>query len=585
MLPLTAVLTDLLRDVTKFAQHLSGLQLRGYQVQVAQAILTSIRQHRGDSIVVMFPRQSGKNELQAQIECYLLTVMSQMDAELVKVSPTWKPQSLNAMRRLERVLNHNLVTRDRWKKQSGYSYKVGSAQIFFLSGEPHASTVGHTASTLLQCDEAQDVQPGKWDKDFLPMAASTNATRVYWGTAWTSKTLLARELRAAQAAEGRDGRRRAFVLTADDVGREVPAYAAFVADQVAKLGRNHPLIRTQFFSEEIDADGGLFPPARRALMQGTHGWQTAPFPGVTYAFLLDVAGEDETADTTGELSNKGRDSTALTIVAVDLTTVSDPLINAPTYRTVCRYGWTGIKHPRLYAQLKSLAELWQPRHFVADATGVGAGLVTFLDKALPGILRPFSFSSVSKSALGWGFLGIIESRRYQEHTNLAALHPNDMAVQALRTLLTTHFTPRDLTVLCFDLQLPTPAGSHAQQAWDILGECTRRGMLSRLITYGLDTHPELDWSSIQPADDRGVVKHQLEFWRQLEYVEYTAGEHQSLRWSVPNGRRDPTTGEDIHDDWVMAAALCAQLDAEPWSQAHSTVIEYADPLTAMEQNF
>ncbi len=54
--------------------------------------------------MVMFPRQSGKNELQAQVEAYLLAMYGDMDTEMVKVSPTYKPQTQNAMRRLQRVL-------------------------------------------------------------------------------------------------------------------------------------------------------------------------------------------------------------------------------------------------------------------------------------------------------------------------------------------------------------------------------------------------------------------------------------------------------------------------------------------------
>ncbi len=50
---------------------------------------------------MIFPRQSGKNEVQAQLESYLLTYLREIDAEIVKVSPTWRPQSINAMRRLE----------------------------------------------------------------------------------------------------------------------------------------------------------------------------------------------------------------------------------------------------------------------------------------------------------------------------------------------------------------------------------------------------------------------------------------------------------------------------------------------------
>lgn len=146
----------------------------------------------------------------------------------------------------------------------------------------------------------------------------------------------------------------------------MPAYGAFVAEQTAKLGRNHPLVRTQFYSEEIDADGGLFPPARRALLHGTHPAQVAPQPGHTYALLLDVAGGDEqqSADPTAETSK--RDSTALTVVDVDLATVSDDLIHAPTYRIVQRYEWLNIKHSALYGPLLNLAKHWNARSVVVD---------------------------------------------------------------------------------------------------------------------------------------------------------------------------------------------------------------------------
>ncbi len=148
---------------------------------------------------------------------------------------------------------------------------------------------------MLEVDEAQDVSIDKYDKEIAPMAASTNATRVFWGTAWTSRTLLARELAAAQEAQRLDGQQRAFIMTADDVAREVPAYGAFVQEQIAKLGRNNPMVRTQFFSETIDAEGGMFNKQRQALMQGHHRQQAAPLAGHIYAITIDVAGEDESA--------------------------------------------------------------------------------------------------------------------------------------------------------------------------------------------------------------------------------------------------------------------------------------------------
>lgn len=407
-------LKQILQDVTLFCRMDRGFALRGYQLAVAQAVCASVLNRQGLAFVVMFPRQSGKNELQAQIEAYLLFMLSTQGGEMVKVSPTWKPQSLNAMRRLERVLRRNTAVDGLWTKENGYVYRVGQARIYFLSGAPEANIVGATASALLEVDEAQDVQIGKFDRDIAPMAASTNATRVFWGTAWTASTLLARELRGARAEQAHDGVRRVFQLTADDVAAEVPAYGRFVAQQVARLGRQHPSIKTQYFSEEIEAEGGMFPAERQALMRGAHAPQAAPRgEEEIYALLLDVGGEDEGAPG-GALANPARDSSALTVVRVNLATVSDPLLRAPTYEVVDRRVWTGARHAVLYGELRALAEHWRARRVVVDATGVGAGLASFLERALPGRVIPFTFSAASKSKLGWDFLAVCDSGRYRE---------------------------------------------------------------------------------------------------------------------------------------------------------------------------
>jgi hypothetical protein len=509
-----------LRDIGYFSQLYRRLKLRAYQGEVARAVVESVLKGQGMTFVIQFPRQSGKNELQAQIETYLLTIFSRLDGEIVKVSPTWKPQTLNAMRRLERVLERNLLTRGRWQKEAGYIFRTGNARIFFLSGSPTANVVGATASTMLVCDEAQDVLISKWDKDFAPMAASTNATRVFWGTAWTSRTLLARELRAAKAAQAKDGKQRVFVIGADEVAKEVPAYGEFVREQVAKLGRSHPLVRTQYYGEEIDAEGGMFPESRRALMWGTHEAQLQPEEGKMYALLIDVAGEDEAGASLRdasdglivfELANSGRagaalrDATACTIVEMDLVTVRDDLVRAPTYRVMQRKQWVGVKHSSLYGELRGLAEHWRARWVVVDATGVGAGLASFLEKALPGKVIPFVFSAGSKSKLGWDFLAVIDSGRFKDH------------------------------------------------------------------------RPDRDSAAGQDLQD--------EFFRQAGFCQYEVveGPGKVLRWSVPDGTRDPETGELLHDDLLISAALCAVLDRQDWTfgEARSEVIEPEDPLEGL----
>ena len=65
---LAAKLIPAYAQIELFARELSGLTLRRYQRLVADTIIQSVLHSLGLSIVVIFPRQSGKNELQAQIE-------------------------------------------------------------------------------------------------------------------------------------------------------------------------------------------------------------------------------------------------------------------------------------------------------------------------------------------------------------------------------------------------------------------------------------------------------------------------------------------------------------------------------------
>ena len=497
-----------MRDVDGFVDSCSQITLRSYQRGVAQAIVNSIVTGAGLSFVVMFPRQSGKNELQAQLETYLLVLyFLNSSGEIVKISPTWKPQTLNAMRRLESVLSTNHLAKHIWTKESGYIFRCGQARIYFFSGQPRSNIVGATASVLLEVDEAQDVMISKFDKDIAPMAASTNATRVFWGTAWTSRTLLARELRAATKAQKKDGVKRVFILTADDVPKEVPAYGEFVAGQVARLGRHHPMIKTQYFSEEIDAEGGLFPPERCALMRGSHPPHVSPEGEKIYAATLDLAGEDEAvisdpsmaSGEAAELANPKRDSTALTIFEVDLSSVDDPLINKPTYKVIHRREWIGTKHSKLYGEIKAILELFNIRFIAVDSTGVGAGMASFLSAALGDKVILFDFNTRTKSDLLWDFLGIIDSGRFKDYT---------------------------------------------------------------------------------PAHET--------FWQQISFCEFEIleGPQKRVRWGVPDGTRDAATGELVHDDLLIGAAMCAVLDSENWSfSAPTFVIQAKDPLDDLDKGF
>jgi hypothetical protein len=512
----------LLTHKKEFAKYLSGLRLRSYQQGVFESVLDSIMHKKGYSLVVMFPRQSGKNELQAHLEVYLLTILARYTVDIIKISPTLKPQAQTCMRRFEQVARRNLLVSSIWKKEGGNSYKVEGARITFLSAATGSNIVGATASGLLEVDEAQQVNIEKYDRDIAPMSASTCATHVFWGTAWTSTTLLARELRAAEEAEKKDGIRRVFRLTAEDVMKELEAYRKHVEEKVARFGRTHPMVRTQYFSEEVDGEGGMFPAERVALMKTNlrvgHGPTPTSSADGIYALLLDVAGEDEGVrgvDGSMSMANPSRDATALTLVEIVMDRAGEERAGhgpAPTmqiYRLVKRWQWIGANHVTLQTTIRDIALAWKVRALVVDATGVGAGLASFLDRALPGRVTPFTFNSTSKSALGWDFLAIVDSGRWQEP-------------------------------VFADL----------------------------------------------PGDEQ--VRYQAEFFAQLAACQYEVSNDakRTMKWRVPDNARHPISGEPLHDDWVLSAALCGVLEKMDFRSAGAAfVVEAPDPLRDMDKHF
>lgn len=412
MSTLVQTIKQIVKTFDRFTERAGALKMRPYQLEPAKAILDSIMNKQGLTIVIIISRQAGKDELLANLLTYLLNLYSHREVGIVVANPTYKPQTINAIMRLENRLRANLLTRTFWRKRSDYMRMIGSATVSFLSGDKGANVVGAVASLLLVINEAQDIDPAKYDKDFAPMTASTNATRVIVGTEWTNSTLLAREHDAALEAQKKDGIRRVFRYTSDEVRKHVPAYGKFVDAEIAKLGRQHPLVKTQYFCERIDAIAGMFNARRLALMQGDIASQETPMLNHIYAFTVDVAGVDEAVLELEGMSNPGRDKTTLDIIDIDLSQLE--LLQKPIYRTVKRVEWQGENHVTIFGALCALADVWHPQYIVQDATGVGEGLYSMVQKKFPTRAMPVKFSQQVKSEIGYAFLGIIEAGRFRD---------------------------------------------------------------------------------------------------------------------------------------------------------------------------
>ncbi|HZT08585.1 MAG TPA: hypothetical protein VFC51_16300 [Chloroflexota bacterium] len=499
-------LRRLLADIELFSRHVVGVPLRPYQLEPARAILDSVLHHRGRTFTVMMSRQAGKNELSAQLEAYLLNLFQRTGGVVVKAAPTFRPQIVNSILRLERTLENGL-NRGRWTRQLGSMIQLGRARVSFFSGEPESHVVGATASLLLEVDEAQDFDEEKYLKDFRPMGATTNVTTVLYGTAWTADTLLERARRENVRLEAADGERRDFRYPWYVVAAHNPDYRAYVEAEMARMGPEHPLVRTQYLLDAVENGGRFLSETQLAQLRGEHPrlaspggtplpdpppqggrGEIAPSPSPCpprvgdrglfgdrpapdsagerglYVAGIDVAGEDEQAEDSALRSLKPRkDSTAVTICAVTWAPLPRPSpargeggtgggspargeggtgggssargeedrgdsgaafspepvrlaprasLAEPTIHIVQHYWWTGRKHRELFPQLVDLLKhVWGCRAVVIDATGVGAGVASFLVGALPGVARPFLFTAASKSALGYGLLGAINGGR------------------------------------------------------------------------------------------------------------------------------------------------------------------------------
>ncbi len=167
--------------------------------------------------------------------------------------------------------------------------------------------------------------------------------------------------------------------------------------------------------------------------------------------------------------------------------------------------WRGSGQPALYEEIRELVMVWKPRQIIIDATGIGAGLAGFLAKSFPAKTKPFVFTSASKSRLGWDFLAVVDTGRFQDH-------------------------------------IPDPAD--------------------------------------------GV---QTVFWREVLHcqIQVQASPAKTMQWGVPENCVDPTSGEKVHDDLLISAAMCALLEGVRWGSTATGAgfIAAGDPLSEIGKGY
>jgi hypothetical protein len=380
--------------------------------------MDSIQKGRGLTFSVEIARQGGKNELSAHLELLLLTLYMARGGNLVKCSPTFKPQTIISMERLKQRLD-DFGFDGIYRLHMGYIVQLGNAKAIFLSAEGSSSVVGHTADVLLEIDESQDVSQEKYTREFRPMGSAANVTTILYGTTWDDSTLLEEVKQANLELERKDGIKRHFRYDWQEVGRYNLDYVRFVRAERQRLGEEHPLFRTQYALLPVTHGGGFLSRQQIALVLGEHHRQSHPDGKKTYIAGVDLAGEYEQGmmegATAGNERGRGHDSTVITIAEVDATDPSTSLRagpSQPVLKIVEQYQWTGTPHSQLYAQMTDiLRNVWTCRRIVVDATGIGQPVASFLRQELGSRVIPFVITTKSKSDMGFELLSLVNSGR------------------------------------------------------------------------------------------------------------------------------------------------------------------------------
>ncbi len=388
------------------------MKLRPYQNEVAKAVLGSIQEGKGLTFSVEIARQGGKNELSAHLELLLLTLYIAQGGNLIKCSPTFKPQTIISMQRLKERLDE-FGYGGIYHTEMGYIIALGSAREIFLSAEESSSVVGHTADILLEIDESQDVSKEKYTKEFRPMGSSTNVTTIHYGTTWDDATLLAEIKQTNLELQKKDGIKRHFRYDWQEVARHNPSYASYVEGERIRLGENHPLFRTQYALLPISGGGRFLSRQQIVLMMGTHPRLKEPQDHkVPHIAGIDLAGErEETREAALTAAKLKLDSTVITIAQMETTQRSEFLLAEPTLNVVEQYQWTGIPHSKLYPQMVDILKKWNCHRILVDATGIGQPVASFLRKELGSKVKPFTFTQKSKSDMGFELLSFVNSGR------------------------------------------------------------------------------------------------------------------------------------------------------------------------------
>lgn len=275
---------------------------------------------------------------------------------------------------------------------------LGEVYIFPLQKQ---SKLESKTLDLIIIEEAQDVYDRKMKDAVFPMGASTNAPRVYVGTAGTRVCYFKRELDAGEGAvkitleEVLKERAECAAATGD---RRHLLYETFVTSEIRKHGRDSEYVRRQYLGQWI-IGSGQFTTAERVRALVVPGLQlVGEYRGGEPVFVgIDTA--------------KKVDRTVATAVRLLADHERPADGTGPRTRLV---GWLRLKGVNYIDQCEIIRD-WISGNYPSayllaiDSTGQGDFMPDWFEREAPWQLKRVAFTAQSKDAMYKNLRQVIEN--------------------------------------------------------------------------------------------------------------------------------------------------------------------------------
>ena len=378
-----------LEDPQFESEHVSKRPLRGPQAEIIKKVEEFVLKKSGGVMPILSARQTGKNEIAANLHKRHLfrNQFSENLRSWVRTAPTYKPQIVNSKKRLRELLkldSKNLIhdplfLKQKLIKEEGYIWRLGNSSVEFISSGDNANVVGATASECLDMDEAHKVSKAKFDEDFAPFTASTNAATLLWGVASDGMDTI-EWYRQRNIEEGKPELNLYYPC---EFWMEFHApYRAHVESRVNALGWNHPIIKTQYRLIPVSAEGRFLTDQQiRNIFESDHERQVTPKYGKRYEALIDIAAGNEDFNPQSVMEGEENTTTDSTVIWIYEVTNEIAQNNVFTIIRLVNVKWiTGAALPQVEKEIKETIEFWRISKATIDAVGVGRQIAESMEQ-------------------------------------------------------------------------------------------------------------------------------------------------------------------------------------------------------------